>query len=425
MTKAQKQIEYLAKASAMGILASTALFGQSGALSTQVPDAPKVTPIGKESPPDLENSSFIPQAKSAAVESSSTWVNFTGKVQVHCAPLRASPQAEAIAVMEVERATLLQITGKEGDFYQVLPPDGLKAYIASRYVNNHSVVGQHVNIRSRPNTESAILGQVNTGDAIKAAPLMKAPDWMELPFPADRKLYIRADLIKRVAGNESFEQLQQLRGDILKALTEAQTLNAEAQRQLIGDNPVQISWTQVRACYEKAHVLASRSEAFSELAQSADQQLQEAFLKYQTSFSEVEQAKKAHLEPSLESKEQPLDEADTYCLLTKPNAWAKVEQLRCEQWLHAHPEKTQEHYALDQQGQSLVLEGTPVNFARLDLRQKPGDFILMRHDLPVAYLYSARIDLEQSKGKNHKFRVVKRDDLGFALPAYCVISIQE
>ncbi len=425
MINARKQTEHLLKTSALVILASTTLFGQSGELSTQVANAATVTSIGKERAPELEHSSFNSQAKSGTVESSNAWVNFTGKVQVHCAPLRASPQSEAIAVMEVERATLLQITGKEGDFYQVLPPDGLKAYIASRYVNNQSVVGQHVNIRSRPNTESAILGQLNTGDAIKATPLMKAPDWMELPFPADRKLYIRADLTKRVAGDETFEQLQQLRGDILKALTEAQTLNAEAQRQLVGDDLTQISWTQVRASYEKAHVLASRSEAFSELAQSADQQLQKAFLKYQASFSQAEQAKKAHLEPSQKPTEQPSGEVDANRLLTKPNAWAKVEQLRLEEWLHAHPEKTHEHYALDQQGQSLILEGTPVVFARLDLRQKPGDYILMRRDLPVAYLYSARIDLEQSKEKNHKFQVVKRDDLGFALPAYCVISIQD
>lgn len=423
MFKARQKTDYLIKAMALSIFASSTLLAQSSDLSSQSmdqhPPIPAATELVKDQIPEIAKAN-APLSKSQILQS-----EFTGKVQVHCAPLRSAPQADSITVAEVERATLLRVFGKSGDFYQVAPPEGLKAYIASRFVSGESIVGQHVNVRSRPNTESAILGQVNSGDRIKAESLLKAPDWVEIPFPESRKLFIRADLIAKIAGDASFEEYQHQRSDILRALNEAQTLNAEALSQLQDDRPTQISWNTVRAAFEKAQNLASKSPAFSELEVSSKQQLQEAFLKYQATFAATEQLRKAQTEPTIPQDTKDQTKTDATPQLSESNAWTQIEEQQLKDWLNEHPEKDRDHYALMQEDQAQILEGKLIPFTRPDLRQKPGDFILMSQDLPIAYLYSSTIDLQQLNEKTLKLKAVKRDDLGFALPAYCVLTIED
>lgn len=350
---------------------------------------------------------------------------FTGKVRVHCAALRAAPTAEALAVFECERALLIRVTGSEGEFYQILPPDGLKAYIARKFVADGKVKGQHVNLRARPNTESAILSQVNEGDAITTAPLAKAPDWLELTYPADRKLYIRKDLVEQVGDESAYSALRSQQGEIAQYLQEARAMTQEARAQFANQTADPTSWDRIQTAYERALQLALSSPAFTEMAHDIVQQQQVAFREYQKWFSEFKPQLTTQELPQSAAKGRaqgltPTSEPES----AAPSHWAEIEQLRANQWLDTHPEKSESHYRQEQEQQSEALEGAIAPYIRTDLRQKPGDFLLYRNDAPTAYLYSSQLDLGEFVGKTCKLRAIKRDDMGFALPAYCVLSIE-
>lgn len=347
---------------------------------------------------------------------------FTGKVCVHCAALRATPTGQSLPVFECERALLVRVTGSDGEFYQITPPDGLKAYIARKFIVEGRVQGQHVNLRARPNTESAILGQVNDQEKLPVKTLAKAPDWLEIPYPADRKLYIRKDLVARVGDEAAFSALQIQQSQIADYLKTAHTMVLEAREQFKQQSPESVSWDKIQSAYEKALKLALSSPAFTEMAHAIIQEQQVAFCDYQKWFLESKTLPSSQqISPGDESKSisEPIA-----ALNTAPTRWTKIEQMRMEQWLDAHPEKTESHYWHEQEQQSQRLEGTIAQYVRSDLRQKPGDFLLYNSDIPVAYLYSAQLKLADLEGKTCNLRAVKRDDLGFALPAYCVIAVE-
>lgn len=346
---------------------------------------------------------------------------FTGKVNIHCAALRIAPTADALAIAECERSQLVKILGTEGDFYQVSPPEGLKAYIASRYIHDQRVQGERVNLRARPNTESTILGQVNTGDEIHTRALPQISEWVEVPFPAQRKIYIRKELVTRVGDIAAFEGLQQKRQEILVALQRAVGLAEKAFGQFKDQSQGVITWNEVRAAFDEASNIAASSPAFTEIAQTIEHCQQSAFESYQKAFSDSAHSIPVPATSGDFDRTEPMPAAPT--LHEMENAWTAVEHRLMQQWLDARPEKNADQYWQDQELTAQELAGTLSPYMREDLRQRPGDFVLYQQDLPIAYLYSATVDLAKLDGKYARYKVVKREDLGFALPAYCVISI--
>ena len=374
-----------------------------------------------EVPSEAKNSQTPPPAPPIIAESDV----FTGKVCVHCAALRATPTGQSLPVFECERALLVRVTGSDGEFYQITPPDGLKAYIARKFIVDGRVHGQHVNLRARPNTESAILGQVNDQEKVETKPLAKAPDWLEIPYPADRKLYIRKDLVTRVGDATAYSALQSQQSQIAENLKTAHAMVLQAREQFQQKVPEPTSWDKIQNAYEKALKLALSSPAFTEIAHDIVQEQQVAFCDYQKWFLESKSPPQPQeIDQSKENQEVKSSSKPLAALSTAPTRWTRVEQMRLEQWLDAHPEKTESHYWHEQEQQSQRLEGTLAPYVRSDLRQKPGDFLLYNSDIPIAYLYSAQLKLADLEGKACKLRVVKRDDLGFALPAYCVIAVE-
>ncbi|NDE82278.1 MAG: hypothetical protein EB051_01510 [Chlamydiia bacterium] len=53
---------------------------------------------------------------------------------------------------------------------------------------------------------------------------------------------------------------------------------------------------------------------------------------------------------------------------------------------------------------------------------KPGDFIIRDKDLPVAYIYSTQINLQNLVGQKVTLKGVARPNNNFAFPAYFILS---
>jgi hypothetical protein len=60
----------------------------------------------------------------------------------------------------------------------------------------------------------------------------------------------------------------------------------------------------------------------------------------------------------------------------------------------------------------------------LPVKNRPGDFVLKdsARDLPVAYVYSTKLNLQDMVGKRVKLRGIERPNNNFAFPAYFVVA---
>ncbi|MBA2727993.1 MAG: hypothetical protein H0U49_07460 [Parachlamydiaceae bacterium] len=60
------------------------------------------------------------------------------------------------------------------------------------------------------------------------------------------------------------------------------------------------------------------------------------------------------------------------------------------------------------------------------MKNKPGDFLLLSSisNLPIAYLYSTAVNLQDKLGRIATVQVVKRPNNNFAFPAYYVIFVE-
>lgn len=93
-----------------------------------------------------------------------------------------------------------------------------------------------------------------------------------------------------------------------------------------------------------------------------------------------------------------------------------------EQWLMQHAGKSEQDYQACMLESSKWLEGTIIAYEGPEFA--PGNFILKAQNRSLGFIYSTTLDLNQYIGAHIRVRVVERDNLGFAYPAFCAIQVQ-
>jgi hypothetical protein len=58
------------------------------------------------------------------------------------------------------------------------------------------------------------------------------------------------------------------------------------------------------------------------------------------------------------------------------------------------------------------------------VKNKPGDFIIRDKDLPVAYVYSTQVNLQNLVGKKVTMIGIPRSSNNFAFPTFFIISVE-
>lgn len=105
--------------------------------------------------------------------------------------------------------------------------------------------------------------------------------------------------------------------------------------------------------------------------------------------------------------------------------WAPAEQTLYAAWLKNHSGKTVDDFYADQQQTAVTLKGTiePYNSA---VKNKPGDYLVINKEtrIPIAYLYSTLINLQEKIGQEIEVQAVARSNNNFAYPAYFAISAE-
>lgn len=104
--------------------------------------------------------------------------------------------------------------------------------------------------------------------------------------------------------------------------------------------------------------------------------------------------------------------------------WQDAEQQLFQNWMNAHdPAATMGDFYNDQSKNAVILQGVIEPYQRA-VKNKPGDFLLVSPSsrLPIAYLYSTQVNLQDKVGQEIVIQAVPRDNHNFAYPAYYVIS---
>lgn len=377
--------------------------------------------------------------------------SFTGKVTGSNVRMRLSADLGAPVVELLDEGSYLMVVGEKEDFYAVAPVAGAKAYIYRPYVLDGKVEGSHVNIRLEPDVDAAVVTQLNTGDEVNGEVCATNPRWMEIAMPTSVQFFVAKEYLENVGGPELLTQRQE-RQQAVNALLQEAYLASQAQlnKPAVEMNLAEIEaqFARVGAEYPDFPEYVARAEAvcqvvrqlFAERQVTVGQELgheavvmQEVSLEDLTSLAFGPTKEKAAREIPLQIAGQTDEFADPLSLVTpaverhfvtdKMLAWEPVEESLFEVWAMQQDDSSREQFYDEQRLDGVVMTGIIEPYDR-PVRNRPGDFLLVKNSRPVAFLYSTRINLEEKVGQEVTIRGLARPNHHFAFPAYFVLALE-
>jgi len=123
-----------------------------------------------------------------------------------------------------------------------------------------------------------------------------------------------------------------------------------------------------------------------------------------------------------QQKKQPVEEQSKPQSRTdRMKVWEPLEQALFLSWAAINHAKNMTDFYSEQKIKAVSLRGQ-VEVYNDPVKNKPGDYIIKDKDLPVAYIYSTQIDLDQYIGKQVNLLAYPRPNNSFAFPAYYVFD---
>ncbi len=346
--------------------------------------------------------------------------SFTGKIKARKVRVRVSPDLESRVITELNKNDLLVVVGEKGDFYSVEAPKGMKAYVFRSFVLDGVIEGNRVNVRLEPSLDAPVIAHLNSGDRIDGTLSTTNNKWYEITPPADAHFYVAKEYVDYVGAPELKAQSDKKRSLAEQLFTSASLLaKTEMQRPFN-----EIDFAQIKQNYE---VILSEYKDFSDLADKAQEALvaiQEEYLEKRIAFleekanlklgAEVDQLA-THFETATHSHKQPTD---------RMNLWQPIEESLFLTWSCRNDERPLDDFYEEQRQNAVVVSGI-VEAYTAPVKNKPGDFIIRDKDLPVAYVYSTQINLQDYVGKKVSILATPRENNNFAFPAFFALAVEQ
>ncbi|MCH9613319.1 MAG: hypothetical protein SP1CHLAM54_03180 [Chlamydiia bacterium] len=346
--------------------------------------------------------------------------SFTGKVNGKSVRLRAGADVESNIIRELKKDELVVVAGEQSDFFAILPPTDIKAYIFRSFVLDGQVEGERVNVRLAPDREAPIIGHLSTGDHVEGKVCEHNSKWLEIKAPDSTRFYIAKEFIE-YAGNPEMKAMHDKRLSTVKQMMESTSLLAGAEmRKPYAD----INMAQLTRSYQ---TIIDDYADFPEYTKRAKQALTELSENYLTKKIAFLENKASNLAKSRERGEEYVHHETTE--LTLPSGsdrmrmWEPVEEALYLTWSAMHHAKTIDDFYSDQKLKSQTITGILEAYGE-PVKQKPGDYILKDKDVPIAYIYSTHVELADLVGKQVTLLVSERSNNNFAFPAYYALGTE-
>jgi hypothetical protein len=340
---------------------------------------------------------------------------FTGKVKGKKVRLRLKADIESQIIRELAHNDLLSVVGEHGDFYAIEPPAGTKAYVFRSFILDNVVEGNRVNVRLEPNLDAPIIGHLNAGDRIQGVVSPLNSKWYEIAPTADTKFYVAKEYVDYIGGPEVKAQLDKRRATVEQLLGAAALLTKAELRKTFEE----IDIDRLTRSYQTIIGEYAEFPEFVEKAKESLASLQEAYIQKRISFLEAKaSAARGEELPATEEvsivREPPTD---------KMRLWEPVEESIYLTWTRLNEEKNMNEFYDEQMLAAEAISGILEAYTA-PVKNKPGDYILRDKDLPVAYLYSSQVNLQNYVGKRITVLGSSRPNNSFAFPAFYVLSVE-
>lgn len=376
---------------------------------------------------------------------------FTGKVTKNKVRLRQQPNLDSPILKELNRNDMIIVTGESDDFYAIQPPGDVKAYIFRTFVLDNVVEGTRVNVRSEPDTEAPVVAQVNAGTRVEGIVSPINSKWLEISMPESARFYVAKEYIEKI-GDRSFMATMEKRRDEVNrllnstyAVSQSELLKPfpevnlegvyDSLNKIIGnyqDFPDQvakarehISMIQDNYLQKKITFLESKAKTVSEDWNAKNSQLNDQMKAQQQRLAQLEQQLQKERAAKAANKSNSDSQDSSGLINNKMTAWMPNEKEIYQNWASRNNNKSQDEFYEEQEQQAIALRGIVEPYTRA-IKNKPGDYILINQasHLPIAYLYSTQVDLNNAIGHEVTLKAVPRPNNNFAFPAYYILSIE-
>ena len=367
----------------------------------------ETTPLQEEQPETVvqETPKVIKKATVSSIDP------FTGSITGSRVRMRLQPTLDSYVLKECTPHELVQVIGAVDDFYAILPDATQKAYVFRTYVLDGAIEGTNVNIRLKPDTTAPILLQMQQGDKITGRPCKENPKWLEIDMPSSVRFYVAKEFITNEGPLSLYAERAQERKELMaKILSLDIAIKVELSKPFNDIDPSRIK-KELEDIQQKA------KDAMPDLAKKAawlSRRMEQEYLKAKLSLQPEET-------PPAPKEVQKIEPA------TPPSISFSLKEQE-QNYIQSKIDtkeinSTDELYTLEQKN-PVLLKGKIIPFDRT-LKVKPGDFVLIHPvtKVPVAYLYSTKINLDSFVGSFVAIEAGERPNHDFALPAYFVYVV--
>lgn len=341
--------------------------------------------------------------------------SFTGKVIKNKVRMRAQPGLEGAIVRELNKGDLFLVIDEVEDFYAVTPPEGTKAFVFRTFVLDGIVEGSHVNVRLEPNVEAPVIAQLNSGDRIEGKICAGNNKWLEIVPPVSSKLYIAKEFVQNIGNAELITTLKRRHAEVValvkvsREMSEKEFFNSFEEMNL-------------SVIYKNLNKAIQEYTDFPEEAAQAKQLLsniEAAFLQKKIAYLEAK--------PKIVETIQVAETKNAPSIHTaRVTVWHPIEDAIYNEWALSKKDGkiSREEFYQEQKEKSITLTGTIDNYMR-PVKNRPGDYVLVNgsNHLPLAFIYSTDINLQDYVGKEVTIDAAERPNNNFAFPAYFVLSV--
>lgn len=345
---------------------------------------------------------------------------FTGKIVRNRVRMRVHPNVDSPVVRELNQGDLILSRSEDNDFYAIDPPADIKGYVFRTYVLDNTIEGNRVNIRLAPELDAPVVGQLNSGDTVSGTISGADKKWLEIALPSSTRFYIAKEYVEKI-GDASLMAARQKRRQQFEGILSAAEI--QSQRELEKAFP-QIELAQIEVDLNKVITQAQDFPVEAAKAKELQNSIQTAYLRKKVAYMECNAQSPAVATASQATVQTGMAQAPQLVGTTTPDLWMPIEQHYFEKWAVDRPDSSMEEFYSAENEHAVVLKGVIAPYARA-IKNKPGDFVLLDPStrMPLAYLYSTRVNLQKQIGQPAEIHAVVRDNNHFAYPAYFVLSL--
>lgn len=368
-------------------------------------------------------SSSLSAEETPATKAAQKGSTFTGRITKNKVRMRSLPNLEAPVVRELNRNDMVLVTEENDEFYTVVPPQNMKAYIFRTFVLDNTVEGARVNIRLEPSVDSPSIAQLNTGDKVDGIVSPINNKWLEIKIPESARFYVSKDFIERVGDANYLTEVTRKRNNINSLLENTYNeATAELQRPFpdIKIDPIVKNYNRI---IEQENDFPDQAARAKDLVKT----LQENYIKKKIAYLEM----KAETKPeTIIIQTIPMATSSSGDVNAKPAitakmmAWNDTEEALYKYWEKGHPGESLERFYEDQNFDAKEITGV-VEVYNKPVKNKPGDYVLINklNNSIVAYLYSNKVNLADKIDQEVTLKVAARPNNNFAFPAYFVLDL--